>query len=455
MTTTMVLAQTPYIKYLEQVPSARVHTELLQTGWYRINENSFWDFRNPTSAVKSTIIKDLQEKLKETQRIKLETILEFDKSVTCEQMKDYEKELIHIERSNSNYGFSSSKSSGFLAGGGYVMGNSSYSARGYSYSNHYLYHKSIRDTYCSEEGVYLRATLKLTAKLKANADAEFIQFAVNRHIEQAVFGFSNAMKVFLDGLNRIEQDPVIRYDRYSFFNIEQGSEMSAWFTFYLGQLRVAVDYAQFLESLNLGIGVQSQISQLKMYIVEALSKLRRFESPGIYVLIIDNEKFNVTSLQLFDEMTLKSVSTFAEILNANPQGEASKKAQIKNYSIVAKGDIQKRLQSELTVNRNQQESIDKFVKACSEQFDILAKQANFEYIKRNYTSDLVSKGNNFLNTCAKNRSYYKRKSKALWVEYAYSDNYNEAVNEWNKLIQEGCFIIEIADYNVFTSICKK
>lgn len=460
--TTTVFASTSYEVYLNNIPTSGTHTEILQTGWYRIN-NSRFNWTNPTNQVKQKIIIEMNEKLKSEGRLKLESVLEFETSKTCETVKEYTKEQISIiqDTNSSKYESGSGYSGNALAATGYsssgVVANqiaqASVSGNSYSsgsiYKNHYLYNKTTRDIYCAKTGIYLRAKLKLTSQLAQYANSDFIRYSVDRHIDQTIEGLSNSIKVFLDGLNQIEQSPVIRPDRFSFFNIERGSEMSSWFTFYLAQLKMSIDYMDYLENLKFGFSVNSKIQSLRFAVIEALAKLRRFESPGIYVLIIDNETSQVSPLQLFDEVMLSSVPAFSKILAAFSEQKSKSDIRIRNYSIVVKGDLRRSVEQKLSDASRAEEKLEK----CRSHLWQLSN-LDFKELHEN-PGGQNQQVREFLSVCG---GLYRKKTTTSVNSSNPREWENSVSSEMYRILKSGCMVVDIDakdDVSIFQSICRK
>ncbi len=212
------------------------------------------------------------------------------------------------------------------------------------------------------------------------------------------------------------------------------------FTFYLSQIQIAADYATFLESLNLGLGVKNQISTLRMYATEALVKIRRFESPGIYVLIVDDQTLKISSLQLFDEATFFSVNQFKTLLAVVPQNSNVEKVKIRNYSIVSNRATLQKFENELANAKR----IEIKKETCANAFSVLRLQVNYWYLCSEGNN--VTNGNAFLAACSGDGTYFKRISSA-------AENEDDMRTQYKKLIDNNCVIVNIYG-PIFDSICK-
>jgi hypothetical protein len=322
LSSTVFADDTGISDYIKKIPTFGVQEDVVETGWYKINERRWNDLTDPTKKVENIALTAIKRKLRQEGKSAIDSTITYSRIDKCEKTRDYQKYYFRQESS------SSSSSSSFLITNDFIA------QAGSSSSSYYLYHKSIRETYCADDATYLKASVKMTTRL-TSADKDLKYYYVTQHIKRTTQNLTETIRELQAGLSEIEKNPIIDPSRYAKFRITSGMEMSAWMNFYFSQLRVSLAYVGFVKSLSLGFDVETVIDGLQQQAIGALRKFKQFESPAIYVVQIDQDNSGAPSVSpLFDLSAVTDLtSKYAIAISTDPGLVIANRSRVmdKNY----------------------------------------------------------------------------------------------------------------------------
>jgi hypothetical protein len=401
----------PVEAYIAQVPTYGVKNEVVETGWYRIDENPWWNPLDPTDAVRARALTEMKTKLRRENKKEIERNITWQRIDKCERAVDYQKYYERRESSSSS-GYSSVS----LVPWAYAASS------GYS-DSYYFYEKSIREAYCAESGTYLKATIRLSTKL-SDASPELKRYYVLQHIQNTTKDLATAMNSFVTGLSEIEKSPVISYSRYKKFGISDGTEIQTWMSFYISKMQLGLDYIKLVDALNFGLEAKSATSNLKTQILTAMRKLAQFEAPGVYVAIVDygSQGWKPAASFLYDQGQLRELAT-AHGLTIN----VSAGTTIRNRSLVENRAFMSELARQL-----QCDSIYDRIKTSNSSMEVIKQGTDFSaelaQVRKNCTGRYTAKP-----------WYYNG--------WSYSTRLNNALAAVSSMTNIGCYPVAAADNN--------